>query len=227
MPRTSRPDWNPFPPQGEEALKNQSSNKILSDDEKTHRKVHTDGSLPTLRDDNGNVVLYENPDDPTKNLIAYKQAIIFSVAEPVYDYEEAKKAFDFEITEFKPRTDRELITEFFSLYEQLKTSIPVFGEEVSHEFLIKESSNIAGEGIVDTKQYLVVSSSLNLTRNQLIEGTALFQSVLGNAQIIDLENDSLRSQIQTLSSSSIQLPVKTALLPVDFWNKFNRIFGNP
>jgi hypothetical protein len=70
------------------------------------------------------------------------------------------------------------IDRFFELYDELFFQIPVTGEENSHEYLVKRSSEyIGGEVLTDNEKALI--DEINSLRQQLLEA---------NKNIIDISS---------------------------------------
>ena len=89
------------------------------------------GKVPTLRDNIGNILLYEDKYNEQKNIVSANQFVSVELFRRIYDYKEMTKVLDLELRELykSQKTMLELINELFALYAKIKDAIPNYGDK--------------------------------------------------------------------------------------------------
>ena len=147
------------------------------------------GTVPTLRDENGNILLYEDAEYPGENWIDWTQYIAINVVRQEFDISEANKIFDYSISELhQVKSTAQLLDQLFALYGKVKDEIPFFGNQ-SLEALINQKRPIT----------FVPVSDLDALRTQLEQEK---QSIIASS---DAEKQVLRDQIDALLALINQL----------------------
>lgn len=104
------------------------------------------------------------------------------ISKAVYNRERYNKVIDRSFKEFveeTPEEDLDTVNELFRLYEKLFYSIPIKGEERSHEYILRRSSEIADYEKTTEDIQPLLDEIANL-RRQLLNA---------NQQNIELQNE--------------------------------------
>ena len=177
----------------------------LSEDDQDYRKREEEdrrgtdifGIINTLRDEQGNILLYEEPTTKA-NLERLNQFISVNTFRNDYDYDEASKSLDFQFTELKLKSVEDRINELFSLYGRLKSVIPNVGVR-SHDSLIRVSSEVSGLEYINPEDYEAVSSELNDILNQLNEIDLKLRETNISNDSLELEIEAFNQQVRRLA----------------------------
>lgn len=165
------------------------NNKIrLTDQRIDIGKTHI---VPTLRDQNGNILLYQDPDNKNKNVQDYNQYISVELYREKYDLTEVLKVVDIEIKElFKEKqTIEEQINELFTIYNKVKDVLPLFGTR-------------SLETIVNTKtpNSFITIHDYEEIQKELTEMTTAFESLSFDDVINKSEIERLKILVENLKS---------------------------
>lgn len=148
-------------------------------------------AVPTLRDQNGNILLYQEFDNKNKNIQDYNQYISIELYREKYDLTEVLKIVDIEIKElFKEKqTIKEQINELFVIYNKVKDDLPSFGTR-------------SLETIVNTKtpNPFITIHDYEEIQKELTEMTIAFKSSSFDNAINESEIERLKILVENLKS---------------------------
>ena len=146
--------------------------------------THVSGTIFTQRDEEGNIILYEDPTDSAKNVERHDQFISIELYEDTFDINVASDVIDFSIIELK-NIDNNLLNEFITTFRRVLPDIP--NEEL--QFILRR-------GIEEQSGQLVPQEDFN----RLTEGS--FSTII--QRLLELQNE---SEIDTseIESLTIQL----------------------
>ena len=158
------------------------------------------GTVNTLRDENGNVILYEDPNDSNTNINRLDQYVAFNFQERVFDDEEVNKVIDNQISElYSGTTVLSKIERFFSLFENLVLQIPAGGDTNSLTYLLRKISEITNNEIVDPNLFAEISGSLGDLQNRFSILGDLIGTLTADSSSLTFQNETLQQQIETLA----------------------------
>ena len=158
------------------------------------------GEIDTLRDPQGNILLYQEPGKSSLiNEERYRQYLSVNFVRNSYNFEEAQKALDFEIVELYKKKPSELLNEFFQLYDQLLLLIPTVGPDNSHKTIIEESSIELGREYLDPDEFGSLNERLQSSIENLDELIESLRVSLENNEDLSVTTETIRKQIDVLS----------------------------
>ena len=158
------------------------------------------GQVNTLRDENGNVILYEDQNDPSANLKRHDQYIGFNFQERIFDTGEIDKVIDTKISELYSDTSiQSKIERFFNLFENLVLQIPVGGNINSLTYLLQKISEITGNAIVDPNLFSQISGSYSDLQGRFSALNDLLNAISADSASLKFENENLQQQIEILA----------------------------
>lgn len=153
--------------------------------------IAASGSVPSIRDDNGTILLYEDFRKIGRNEDSYDQYLSFPIGKKRYITNEVINALDQEIVEIKRnKSTQELLAEFFSGYNRLKSNIPTFGVTSSIEYIVNDRSPAA----------FVSSEQFSEIQDQLINSQSLFTQLQSEKEALEIDITGLQSQIDSLQA---------------------------
>jgi len=177
--------------------KNQQEQQRLSIFESVQKlqNEHTlvSGSIATLRDDDGNIILYADSSNPSKNIERQDQFVSVELYSDIYDIDAAADVIDFSVFELKSIDNKnDLIDNFIRTFRAILPDIP--NEDL--QFIIRKGVEEQGGEIISPVEF-----------DRLTNGS--FSSII--QRMIDLQDASEETQ-QSISSLESQVATLTTQL---------------
>lgn len=134
------------------------------------------GSIASLRDDDGNLILYADSSDPSMNIDRHDQYVSVELYSDIYDVDAAIDAVDFSIFELKTVNNRiDLLDNFLRTFRAVLPDIP----DEDLQFIIRRGVEEQNGEIIDPEEF-----------DRLTEGD--FSSII--QRMIDLQDSSAETE---------------------------------